>query len=271
MAITSLTITYEGNDVWSYNDNTMPSGATAGASFYDGTWNLDLVTFKTDNGGILYNNIPYDIIEYIDSTNPSNNYTPTSAKDLIVFLKGINFFDKGISGGSGADTLLELDDVFIANYFGRALQVLRVNAAETGVESFAAALVQNFTDLLDTPNVIGVANKNKFVAVNNAGNALVYVPNPLINFTIPIAGFGVFNIAKGYHWEGSDLVLNSAEEFEIGDFCSVTLYVNNADPNEGVILIPHARYKGGSQDLAASFEYNYSEKIAFDSEPDSET
>lgn len=270
--ITSLTITYEGNNVWSYTDNTMPS-SDAGASFYDGTWIGDLVTFKTDNGGILYNNIPYDIIEYVDSTDSGNNFTPTSAKALIVFLKGIGFFDNSIGGGSGADTFLELGDTF-ANYFGRTLQLLRVNAGETGIESFTAILAQKFTDLLDTPNavggIIGFGNRNKYVTVNSSGTALVYTPNPFSNFTLPIPDFGVSVLHKGYQWVSGNIVINELQEFEIGDFCSVTLFVNPDDENDGVIFIPCARYKGGSQTLIESFEFNHYEKIAFDSEPDSE-
>lgn len=270
--ITSLTITYEGNNVWSYQTNLMVKDA--GASFYDGTWIEDLVTFKTDNGGILLNNIPYDIIEYVDSIDSGNNFTPSSAKALIVFLKGIGFFDKSISGGSGTDILFtDLLDTF-PNKFGRALQLLRVNADETLIESYAAVLAERFTDLLDTPNavggIIGFANRNKIVAVNNNGTKLIYINNPLDDFTIPIADFGVFNISKGYHWESGNLVSNSLQEFEIGDFCSVSLYVNPSEPNDGAILIPHARYKGGNQLLKESYEYNGFEKIAFSSEPDSE-
>lgn len=267
--ITSLTITYEGNNVWSFQTNLMVKDA--GASFYDGTWNEDLVTFKTDNGGILLNNIPYDIIEYVDSIDSGNNFTPTSAKALIVYLKSVGFFDKSIGDGSGANTFLELGDTF-SNYFGRALQVLRVNAGETGVESFAAALVQRFTDLLDTPNavggIIGFANRNKIVAVNNNGTALVYINNPLQDFTIPIPDFGVSVSHKGYQWVAGDLEINQSSGIEVGDFCSVTLYINLSEPNDGVILIPSSRYKGGNQLEKESFEYNHFQKIALPLEPD---
>lgn len=227
--ITSLTITYEGNNVWSYQTNLMVKDA--GASFYDGTWIEDLVTFKTDNGGILLNNIPYDIIEYVDSIDSGNNFTPTSAKALIVFLKGIGFFDKSIGSGSGADTFLKLGDTF-PNYFGRALQWLRINADETLIESVEVQLVQYFQDLLNVPNTIGAPNANKMIVWNNTGTALIYVDRP--TFDIPIPNLGMKWIMKGYHWENilgvPTKVENQLQQIEIGDYFSGALYSDPAAP-----------------------------------------
>lgn len=265
--ITSLTITYEGNNVWSYTDNTLPPGSTIGAAFYGGTWNLDLVNFRTDTGGILYNGIPYTAIEYVDSEDSGNNFTPTSAKALIVYLKGINFFARSISGGSSPGTFIGLTDT-IPNYFGRAGQYLIVNDDETMVDSIAITIPQNFQDLLNVPSTL---IPGSIFMVDPSGIGLIQV-NPTILTDAPILFKERKWISKGYRWLTVEGVLQPVANTQNVEQVGAIMRGWVSDDPETIdatwYWMNAGRYKGGDKRLKDSYQIADYNLLAFTTDPD---
>lgn len=267
--ITSVTITRQANNIWTYQDNTMPSGKPMAASFNDGIINGDLVNFTTDNGGILYNGIPYNIITYVDSLDSGNNFTPTSAVGLIVALKGLGFFDGSSGGGSGTPTqFTDLTDTF-ANYFGRAGQFIIVNSGETGLTSEDFVIPQRFTDLLDTPNSL-VANR--ILRVDPTGNAIILADPSIVNDP-PILFKERKWISKGYRWllvSGvMTRVANTQNILQVGGV--VKGWVCDGDPDDPLAdwyWMEAGRYNGNDPALLSSYQTSNYQLLAFSTDPD---
>lgn len=136
MSYESIVITKHAANVWFAKDNTLPGGVAGHfVSGWSGGVNSDQFTLKSKNGGIVYNNQPWSIFSYVDNLDSGNNFTPSSAVDLVVKLTQRDFFEYSSSGEGGVDTFLQLLDVLFPNYAGRAGQIIRINSGETGLES----------------------------------------------------------------------------------------------------------------------------------------
>lgn len=261
MDFVSLVITYLGNNIWGFTDDTMPPGSynlnDSNSAIVEG----DLVTFKTKTGFIRYNRIPYTIITYVDSTDSGNNFTPTSAEGLVVQLAGIGFFGSG-SGTGDPTTFLELTDVFLANYFGRAGQSVVVNDAETGLTTITIPLIENSTDLLDMPSTL-IANR--YLRVNPSGTGYIL---SVINPTAPnYLQFGDREIAaKGYQWISGVRTANTQNLEQVGDV--IRGWVTDVEEDSPWYWMNAGRYIGGAPSIRANYQYDSVELLAFPTDPD---
>lgn len=179
MSYESIVITKHATNVWFAKDNTLPGGVAGHfVSGWSGGVNSDQFTLKSKNGGIVYNNQPWNIFSYVDNLDSGNNFTPTSAVDLVVKLTQRDFFEYSSSGGAGVDTWLQLLDVLIGSYAGRANQVVVVAPGENGLTTVTPSFAfqnnigkaQNFT-------------KSGSMWVNNIGMANYVNDNVTINVT----------------------------------------------------------------------------------------
>ncbi len=173
MAVNLLTITKEANEQFSFILN----GDTANEII--NTRN-DLLTvgnechFKTSEGAnlIKQQNVIYSNVTLFDGITPIS--TPTSVRDLFDKLTALEYFEwiKGLSGG-GVDRFEELLDTF--EFFGRAGQFVVVSDDELQLTTIDFTPVVNITDLQDVPDAL-IANK--FLKVNSAGTAIIFVDSP---------------------------------------------------------------------------------------------
>jgi hypothetical protein len=136
MSYESIVITKYADGIWFAKDNTLSLDVPGYfVSGWSGSANNDLISLKSANGGIVYNNQPWSIYSYEDENDTGNNFTPISPVDLVTKLNERGFFDTSSGGGGGSTTFLGLTDVLFANYFGRENQVIIVNGAGTGLTS----------------------------------------------------------------------------------------------------------------------------------------
>lgn len=179
MSYESIVITKYADKVWFAKDNTLPGGVAGHfVSGWSGGANNDLITLKSGNGGIVYNEQPWSIYSYVDELDSGNNFTPTSAVDLVTKLTQRDFFEYSSSGGGGATTFLQLLDVLFPNYFGRANQILAVNNGETGITSVTPSFAfQN--NIGKRQNII----RSGEMWINNIGMANYINANVTINVT----------------------------------------------------------------------------------------
>lgn len=97
-------------DYWEFDDSVNPQPVSC--SGYSGLANGDnTITFTSENGQTKYNHVIYSEFEYLDEYG-GDNYTPTSASDLMQFLISQSFFGEG-SGGGGSTTFIGLSDVSV--------------------------------------------------------------------------------------------------------------------------------------------------------------
>lgn len=129
--ITSLIITYTGNNIWTLTDQ---DGNVRSEAYYSGSLVNDLIFIKSKTGGNVIGRIPFEAVSYVDQIEPDNSFTPIDAVDLLTKLKQRGFFDVTGGGGGGVDRLTELLDVATANYLGKAGWVFTVNDDQTTVE-----------------------------------------------------------------------------------------------------------------------------------------
>lgn len=133
MSYTSIVITKYAPNVWFAKDNTLPGGVPGHfVSGWSGGVNNTLFTLKSKTGGIVYNNQLWSIFTYVDTITPANNFTPTSAIDLVVKLTQRDFFEYSSGGIGTVPTIQELANSLIPNLFGRANQLFAVAPSELG-------------------------------------------------------------------------------------------------------------------------------------------
>ncbi len=85
--------------------------------------------------------------------------------------------DECCGGGPGATSFLDLTDT-PDSYAGQALELVRVNAGETGLEFWPLpSIPETFLDLTDTPGTYA-GSANYAVVVDNAATALQFRPFP---------------------------------------------------------------------------------------------
>lgn len=167
----SLLITKLPDDVWSFVVN---------GDFANEILNIrnDLLTvgdkchFKTSNGANLIQK--QDILPTEITLEASSTFTFANKTELFDTLIAEGFFDWIFSTGSGGvDRFDELSDTF--SYAGNEGMTVRVNETLQKLEPVEYRLVENFTDLDDTPDLL-IADK--MVVVNPAGTALILVDQP---------------------------------------------------------------------------------------------
>lgn len=147
--------------------------------YYRGNAIGDNITIKATNGAVYFKDINYQFVSYTDELDSGNDVASFSdASEVIEFLKDVGFFAVSSGGGSGSSTFLGLSDVAVGTFIGKALQVLRINAAATAVESFFMNIVQAFTDLVDTPSTI---EPLKYLRGNAGGTALEFTDGFTVN------------------------------------------------------------------------------------------
>lgn len=105
--------------------------------------------FKTfETGANIFKKQEITLGDLIIEDESGTQYTPASIDEVWSRLEEINFFTWSGGGGSGGATAFtDLTDTFL--YPGRALQALRVNASETGLETVYLYNKRYFTDLDD--------------------------------------------------------------------------------------------------------------------------
>ena len=226
MAITSLTITYTGNEIWTLTDN---EGNVRSEAFYSGAIYNDYLFIKSKTGGNVYAMVPYTIVSYIDEIEPANSFTPANATELLTKLKQFGFFDVTGGGGGGVDRLLELLDVDTPNYLGKQGWFLVVNDDQTtvsfkpmtGIDQDNVATVSYFNflkndtnqDILDKINaipfnVVGETQIRLFVGTELQSTGALTSP------TGRVLKYLLKNTGKGYYGTGlgaTPLTLNNLE------------------------------------------------------------
>lgn len=222
---TSITIRRKSTRLWVFIDNTMPVGSVGrAASFNSATINNTLMTFATKTGGVLYNEEPVTVFNYIDETDSSKNYTPTNAAAFMQYLFDQDFF--GVSGGGTGDipAIYELADSLIGSLIGRQNQSFVVDPSGIGFTTKVINSVSIFQDLLNVPDFMP---PGKLVMTSNftTGSTppfqsfgIIFVdPDTYINTPIPSQFLRL--LSKGYIYDGTNYIPNE-ENFlaEAGDF-----------------------------------------------------
>jgi len=240
--ITSLLITRKNEIYWQLlgSDSVEPRSE----SLFGGSQDGDYITIKSYNGAIVYHRVYFGVIEYVDETNPANNYTPTNASDLFSFLKEQGFFVNSSSGGGsgGAVTFKQLLDVLSPGGFnGKAGNVYIISPDEQYLIPTPLSNVRNIQDL---DNWLGgdVLSPDEYLLTSSNANGIITAP--LANIVNRPALYDEFeNIRKGWVWNGTSYVFNQEQyQNEIGDF--FRFMKQNED---GVPVIYEARWKSGSQ------------------------
>lgn len=141
MAITQIKIYKRTSLLWTIYDNTQPSENIQDnriSSNYAAESTGDFVTIKTKTGGILYEKKHFSIFRYIDTIDNSNNFTPTSAGDLIAKLKLRGFFGTEEGGSGGVFLFKELSDTF-SSFAGLNGHFLMINEVTNKIEPYNLA------------------------------------------------------------------------------------------------------------------------------------
>lgn len=212
------------------------------SSEYTGVGMGQYVNIKTGTGATSYLLIPYTVIEYTDEAAGTPTETFSSAFQAVDRLKAVGFFVNSAAegGGSSTATFKTLPDVNVSNFTGRALQVIRINAGETALESAILYTASRLTDLLDYSG--GTLQPNKYLVTTNTTPATVALADidQVINTPIPNNTYRVE--AKG---QGNE------EPFlkEVGDYCRG---VNPADGKDYRL-----KYLGGDETLISSYKILY--------------
>lgn len=236
MAYTSITITRIGQRSWQFTDNVNVSPISRNK--YTGGRFGDYFNFKASGGEILYTDVPWSIIEYVDNVDPDNSFTPTSSEQLFVFLNELdNFFlDSYDNGGGGVITdytVLGAQDVDIATLAGQAGKRLGVN--ETGtkivlVDALALTSIKTLEEWVQGDVLL----PNKFLLTNNDGTKIIQGDIELIvNTPIAVDEFRV--IAKGTQGGVPNVEMYVKE---IGDRCAGVSSVDGR-------FYPNLEYNGG--------------------------
>lgn len=215
----------------------------SGSNEYDGIFMGNYLYIKTGNGAVMYNQVPYSVITYIDEVEGSAPETFTNAFQAFDKLKQVGFLkDSTTSGGSGStQSFIDLDDVNVSTLAGRQGQYVKVN--ETGTALITAMLytISRITEALDYLG--GALTANKYLATNASATGFILADIDLIiNRPIGVDEFRV--IAKGIN---PDTGNPNIEDFvkEPGDWC------------EGVSSIDGYKYElvydGGDETQLSSY------------------
>lgn len=248
--ITSLQITRRNAAYWTLLGSDSPNERDA--DNYTGTRNGDYLTIKTLTGAVIYKDVYYAYISYIDVAEPENNMTdPPSARELQAHLIAQGFYVgvDGGGGGTGVSTFKALLDVNVPSFTGRALQLLRVNAAEQFVESFQYN--PKFTDSAEW--IGGQLLPNQYILtsneVNEDGSAKYIIQAPISQVVnraflfdeVAVVRKGYTNVDTG---GGVIEAIPNTEPYlpEYGDYCEFTW----RDPENGAVwLYTYARWATG--------------------------
>lgn len=247
MAYTSITITRIGQRSWQFTDNVNVSPISRNK--YTGGRFGDYFNFKASGGEILYTDVPWSIIDYVDNVDETT-FTPTSAEELFVFLNELDsfFLDSYDSSGGGVITeytVLEAEDVNIATLAGQAGKAFVVN--NTGTK-FVLATIGGVTSITGlTEWVTGdVLLPNKFLGTNSTGTKIIQGDIELVvNTPIAVDEFRV--VAKGT--QGG---VPNIEQYvkEIGDRCAGVSSIDGK-------YYSNLEYNGGDPTDLANYTIKY--------------
>lgn len=273
---TSITIRRKSTRLWVFIDNTMPIGSAGrAASFNSATINNTLMTFATKTGGVLYNEEPVTIFNYIDETDSSKNYTPTNAAAFMQYLFDQDFF--GVSGGGSGDipAIYELSDSLIGSLVGRQNQAFVVDPSGIG---FTTKPITNVQKLQDLSNVPDIMPPGKLVMTSSFTTGIIpplqsigiiFVdPDTYVNTPIPSLFLRLKS--KGYVYDGTNYIYNE-EPFlaEAGDYFEGY----KLDTISNIIYYyPLTRWNGtGDVQDIENHIYNNKVKLTFMGEPGHES
>lgn len=194
MPITSLTITRKEANIWVFSDNETPEGEYNISNAYSDRVHGDRITLITKSGGIIYNLIPYWVIEYVDEVDPENTFTPTSALQLHTYLDSVNFFGSS-SGEGGATAYIQLSDT-PSSYFGNEGKVARAKLDGTGME---------FYDIGDADqDNIDITKYFKYTAADTQEDILAHI-NGISDPTILLGGPYTVNAKQSVWFVGTQV------------------------------------------------------------------
>lgn len=194
MPITSLTITRKEANIWVFSDNETPEGEYNISNAYSDRVHGDRITLITKSGGIIYNLIPYWVIEYVDEVDPENTFTPTSALQLHTYLDSVNFFGSS-SGEGGATAYIELSDT-PSSYFGNEGKFARAKLDGTGME---------FYDIGDADqDNIDITKYFKYTAADTQEDILAHI-NGISDPTILLGGPYTVNAKQSVWFVGTQV------------------------------------------------------------------
>lgn len=263
--ITSLIITFIGNDTWTFKDNTMPPGGDRGNDAYSGTWDLNLYTFKSKTGAIIYDRIPINVIQYVDEIIPANSFNPTTCRQLHTYLKSVDFFDDSNNGGGSTDIALQdLSNALFSNLFGRGGQMVIIDESEEGFTTSDYTPIVNIEDLANVPPIIA-----GYVLMGAGLNQTRWVS--LNQLQLPPLQFKQQRLkSKGYIWNlaGTSIVPNTQNLIQVGDI--IEGFVTDGDPEDNTSTwywMDSGRYEGEDGRLLSSYVTSSYKKLAFESEP----
>jgi hypothetical protein len=205
----------------------IPDGVAANdvqEAWWRGTRFGDTITFKSVNGAVEFKDINYQYISYVDEVTPANSVASfASGYECYNYLKEQGFFDVGSGEGSGATTFRSLTDTF-SSFLGRGLQVLRVNAAMTAIESFVLNAASKLSELSDGP---GNYQNGKYIRGTATGWVWSDGFNVEQNNIAYVRYYGFVNSIPGINDMVSIMNSNSYIPLNISEiYTPVILYVN---------------------------------------------
>jgi hypothetical protein len=128
--------------------------------------------FKTSQGAniVKEQNVTYDNVTLIDGF---TLIAPTSVINLFDELFALGYFDWINGTGIGVDRFTNLLDTF--DFTNQGGKIVRVNAAETQLESIAFSPITASTQLNDMPSVL---EPNKMLIVDPTGTGYILIDKP---------------------------------------------------------------------------------------------
>lgn len=266
--ITSLVITRKATKYWVYVVNGETESRDANA--YTGTRQGDYITIKTLTGAPQAVRVYFNVIQYIDNLDPTNNLTdPSNAEEVQGHLISQGFYTDDTTGGGtgGVDIFKLLLDVNVPSFSGRAKQVLAIDDNEAFVITKVLETISRIQDATDY--IGGQFLPNKYLMTSNQVDedgfsvGLVQADNDLVvNTPIP---FGVYRVkVKGYIESGTVEPYTYTPNIE-------NFVLESGDIVEGISAtdgkLYEMRYISGNPTLLSNYEIIGWKKISIPGEP----
>lgn len=256
--ITSLVITRKATKYWVYVVNGETESRDANA--YTGTRQGDYITIKTLTGAPQAVRVYYNVIQYIDNLDPTNNLTdPSNAEEVQGHLISQGFYTDDTTGGGtgGVDIFKLLLDVNVPSFSGRAKQVLAIDDNEAFVITKVLETISRIQDATDWLGSTLIPNSYVLTSsqVDEDGNSIGFIQSP----TSQIINRPFLYTEQGTIHKGATVVdgavIPNPEPYtpEAGDVTQLFQYVESEDR---VYFIPFAKYLGGVTSDISNYDWS---------------
>jgi len=270
--ITSLVITKRSGNFWSLNVNESPQGDEIAQDAYRGGVDGQFITIKAANGAILVHQVPFSVVQYIDTLDNANSLlNPQSPLELMAHLQDENFFIGNINDGSGSGdsvTFKSLTDVAVNSFLGLENYILQIDS--NGQYIIAVPNTANTLKLQQLQNYLNndYFPPDSYIITGSQtdvnGNATGFGIAPILNLIDRPAEFNEPKLyRKGYVYiDGVFTVNQEVYIAEIGDYFNTIIFNESGYP-----ILYEGRWRGGDMTDLNNFTWGEGEFYPLPGEP----